>query len=120
MGSRSITPKEADALLEKWANQALQVCFGVCFGGLAWHASWVGPIRGGQSGRWIQIAEQMTNVVCTDLYEEIVLMEDEELLGIRFRNPKGFAAANFEVILFIVTRGDILKESEATLKKVFE
>jgi hypothetical protein len=120
MGSRSITAEEADALLEKWATQSLQVCFGVRFDCLAWHASWLGPIYGGQSGRWIQTAEQTTNVVCTDLYEEIVLLEGEELLGIRFRNPKGFAAANFEVILFIVTRGDILKESEAMLKKIFE
>ena len=57
-------------------------------------------------------------MVCTDLYEEIVLMEDEDLLGIRFRSPKGFTGG-VEVSLFIIKRGDIVKESEALLKKIF-
>ena len=118
MECRSIIAEEADQLLEQWASQSLQVCFAVCFGGIAWHARWLGPIRGGQSGRWNQTAEQTTNVVCTDLYEEIVLMEDEDLLGIRFRSPKGFTGG-VEVSLFIIKRGDIVKESEALLKKIF-
>ena len=101
MTSRYITAKEADDLIEKWASQSLRVCFAVCFGDLAWHAHWVGPMHSGQSGRWIQSVDHTTNVLCTDLYQEVILVEDDELLGIRFRNPKGFMTASFEVNLFI-------------------
>jgi hypothetical protein len=117
--SRSIITAEADQMLDQWASRSMQVCFAVRFGGLAWHAGWIGPIRSEQSSRWIQTAEQTTNVVCTDLYEEIILLEDEDLLGIRFRSPKGFTAGNFEVNLFVVKRGDIAKQFEALLKKIF-
>src|SRR5580692_5059768 len=118
MTSRYITAKEANDIIETWANQSLQVCFAVSFGDLAWHAHWVGPIRAGQSGRWIQTVEHTTNVLGTDLYQEVILVEDDELLGIRFRNPKGFMTANFEVNLFIDKVGDIDKESASLLNRM--
>jgi hypothetical protein len=120
MKSRSITAKEADEVLEKWASQSLQVCFAVCFGRLAWHVHWLGPIRTGQSGRWTQTTAQTTNVVSSDLYDEIVLMEDEDLIGIRFRNSRGLTAADFEVDLFVAKRGDVVRQAETMLKKMFE
>jgi hypothetical protein len=36
-----------------------------------------------------------------DQYGEIILTEDRELLGIRFRKPRAFSARGFEVDLFI-------------------
>lgn len=117
MESRYITAKEADDLIGKWASQSLRVCFAICFGDLTWHSKWVGPIHG-ESGRWIQTVDQTTNVLRTDQYQEIILMEDEDLLGIRFRIPKGFTAANFEVNLFIHELGDIDNESESLLTRM--
>jgi hypothetical protein len=119
MESRTITAKEADELLGKWASESRQVCFAVSLGSQGWHIPWFGPVRSAEPGRWIQTAEQTTNMVCTDLYDQIVLMEDEDLTAIQFKSPKGFTAANFEVNLFIVKRGDITKQSEALLKKMF-
>jgi hypothetical protein len=116
--SRFVTAKEADEVIEILARQSQRVCFAVCFGDLAWHAHWVGPIQSGQSGRWIQAVDHTTNVLSTDHYREIILMEDYELLGIRFRKPKGFATANFEVNLFIDKLGDINKESASLLNKL--
>ena len=118
MESRDITAKEADDLIGKWASQSLRVCFAVCFGDLAWNSKWIGPIHSGQSARWIQTADQTTNVLRTDLYQEIILVEDEDLLGIRFRNPTGFTAANFEVNLFIHKLGDIDNEAESLLARM--
>ncbi len=112
--SRFITAKEADEVIESWARQSRRVCFG----DLAWHAHWVGPIHAGQSGRWIQAVDHTTNVLSTDHYREIILVEDYELLGIRFRKPKGFATENFEVNLFIDKLGDINKESASLLNKI--
>jgi hypothetical protein len=119
MGIKVITSKQADEIIEKWANQSLQACFAVCFGGQAWYARWLGPIRKGQSGRWIQTTKHTTNTICTALYEEIVLVEDEEFLGIRFRNPKSFTASDFEVSLCVWKQGNIAKVSEALLRKIF-
>jgi hypothetical protein len=118
MKSRPITAKEADELLGKWAKESRHVCFAVSLGTEGWHLPWFGTVRSAEPGRWIQTAEQTTNTVCTDLYDEIYLMEDEDLTGIQFKSPKGFTAANFEVSLFIVKRGDITKQSEALLKKM--
>ena len=118
MTSRYITAKEADDLIEKWASKSLRVCFAVCFGDLAWHAHWVGTMHAGQSGGWIQTVNHTTNVLGTDLYQEVILVEDDELIGIRFRNPKGFMTASFEVNLFIDKQGDIDKESATLLNKM--
>ncbi len=118
--SRFITAKEADDLIGSWARQSQRVCFAVCFGDLAWRAHWVGPIHGGQSGRWIQALDHATNVLSTDHYREIILVEDNKLLGIRFRNPKGFVTANFEVNIFVDKLGDIDKESASLLNKIVD
>jgi hypothetical protein len=116
--SRFITAKEADGLIEGWARQSQRVCFAVCFGDLAWHVQWVGPIHAGQSGRWIQVVDHTTNVLSTDMYGEIILVEDNQLLGIRFRHPKGFTTANFEVNLFVDKLGEIDKEWASLLNKI--
>ena len=116
--SRFITAKEADGLIDGWARESQRVCFAVCFGDLAWHAHWVGTMQAGHSGQWIQAVDHTTNVLSTDLYREIILVEDNELLGIRFRNPKGFLTANFEVDLFVCKLGDIDKESASLLNKI--
>jgi len=75
-------------------------------------------MQAGQLGRWIQAVDHTTNVLSTDLYREIILVEDNQLLGIRFRHPKGFTTANFEVNLFIDKLGDIGKESASLLNKL--
>lgn len=118
MEFRFITASEADDILERWASQSLRVCFAVSFGEPDWHVHWVGPIHSGQKGRWIQTVDRMTNVLRTDQYEEVALLDDEELLGIRFRNPKGFTAASFEVYLFIDKLGDIDKKSASLLNRM--
>ena len=43
---------------------------------------------------------QTTNMVSTDQYKEILLTEDDEIVGLRFRRPDG-GAPSFEVNLFI-------------------
>ena len=43
---------------------------------------------------------QTTNMLSTDQYKEIILIEDEELLGLRYRQRDG-AIAGFEVNLFV-------------------
>jgi hypothetical protein len=53
------------------------------------------------SGRWVLVSDHMTNMVRPEQYGEIKLTEDEELLGIRFREPRAFGASGFEVDLFI-------------------
>jgi hypothetical protein len=113
-----ITAEEADQVIETWAKQSLRICFAVCFGDLAWHTRWIGPIHGGDLGRWVQTVEGTTNVLCTDQYEEIILIDDEDLLGIRFRIPKGFATANFEVMVFIHKPGDIDSVSASLLNRM--
>ena len=77
-----------------------RVCFAVCMGELAWNAHWVGAIRNARPGRWVRVAGQTANMLSTDQYKEIILIEDEELLGLRFRQPDG-AIAGFEVNLFV-------------------
>ena len=116
--TRYITASEADDILERWASQSVRVCFAVCFGDPAWHVHWVGPMHGGQKGGWIQTVDHMTNVLRTDHYEEITLLDDEELLGIRFRNLKGSTAGSFAVCLFIDKLGDIDKKSASLLKRM--
>jgi hypothetical protein len=118
LDSRFITAKEADEVIETWAKQSLRICFAVCFGDLAWHTRWVGPIHGGNSGRWVQTVDNTTNVLCTDQYEEIILIDDADLLGIRFRKPKGFATASFEIMVFIHKPGDIDNLSATLLKRM--
>jgi hypothetical protein len=100
MGSKYITAKEADEVLQQWESLASRVCFAVCMGELAWHAQWVGTIRSARSGRWVLVAGQTTNVLSTDQYKEITLSEDDEIVGLRFREPNG-SIPGFEVDLFI-------------------
>jgi PAS domain S-box-containing protein len=102
-----ITAKEADQILENWAGQSLPVCFAVCMGNLAWHAHWVGKITNARGGRWVLTVGHTTNMLSTHEFEEIVLTEDEELVGIRFRFPKGLAHSGFEVDLFIAKAGGL-------------
>jgi hypothetical protein len=102
-----ITAKEADQILENWAGQSLPVCFAVCMGNLAWHAHWVGKITNAHGGRWVLTVGNTTNMLCTHEFEEIVQTEDEELVGIRFRFPKGLAHSGFEVDLFIAKAGGL-------------
>jgi hypothetical protein len=100
MKSRYLTAQEADELLHDWENRSLRVCFAVCMGDLAWHAHWVGNIRNASPGRWVLASGQTTNMVSTDQYKEILLTEDDEIVGLRFRRPGG-GAPSFEVNLFI-------------------
>ena len=50
----------------------------------------------GFSRRW-----HTTNVLSTREFEEILLTEDDELLGMHFRLTKGSADSGFELNLFI-------------------
>jgi hypothetical protein len=100
MVSRNITAKEADELLHEWESLSLRVCFAVCIGELAWHVHWVGTLRNSHPGRLVLVADHTTNMLSTDQYKEIILIEDDELVGLRFRLPDG-PIPGFEVDLFI-------------------
>lgn len=115
-----ITAKAADEILEQWASEALPVCFAVCIGNLAWHAHWVGKLRNAQQGRWIVCVAGVTNVVCTNEFSEIILTEDEELRGMRFRGVKSSADPNFEIDLFIAKTGDLDGESLPLMRKMIQ
>ena len=101
MESRRITAEEAAKVMQTWANQSQRVCLAVCVGDVAWHAFWIGTLHDAGSGRWVMVSDHTTNVVRPDQYGEIILTEDEELLGIRFRKPRAFSALGFEVDLFV-------------------
>jgi hypothetical protein len=103
--SNHITAQEADEILEKWAKETLSVCFAVCRGNLAWHAHWVGKLSNARGGRWVLTVDHTTNVLCTREFREIILTEDEDLLGMRFRHPKGCADSDLEINLFIAKDG---------------
>jgi len=98
--ANSLPLPEADKVLQQWESLSLQVCFAVCIGELAWHAQWVGTIRNARPTRWMLIAGRATNMLSTDQYKEIILTEDDELLGLLFLQPVG-AMPGFEVDLFI-------------------
>jgi hypothetical protein len=115
-----ITAKAADEILEKWAGEGLPVCFAVCIGNLAWHAHWVGKLRHAREGRWIVTVGGVTNAVCTNEFSEIILTEDEELRGMRFRGVKSSADPNFEVDLFIAKRGELDGESLPLMQKMIQ
>jgi hypothetical protein len=100
MEARQITASEADEVLQQWESASSRVCFAVCMGDLAWHAHWVGTIRNVRPAQWILVAGQTTNMLSTDQYKEIVLTDDDELVGLRFRQLDG-GAPGFEVNLFI-------------------
>ena len=115
-----ITAQGADEILEKWASEGVPVCFAVCVGNLAWHAHWVGKLRNAREGRWIVSVGGVTNVVCTSEFSEIILTEDEELRGLRFRGVKNSADSNFEVDLFIGKRGEVDGESLPLMQKMIQ
>jgi hypothetical protein len=48
----------------------------------------------------VLVGGQTTNMLSTDQYKEIILIEDDELVGLRFRQPDG-VIPGFEVDLFI-------------------
>ena len=87
--SRHIAAKEADEPLQQWESLSLRVCFAVCMGELARHAHWVGTISNVRLGRWVFVADRTTNMLSTDQFKEIVLTEDDELVGLRFRQADG-------------------------------
>jgi hypothetical protein len=115
-----ITANAADEILESWASEALPVCFAVCVGNLAWHAHWVGKLRNAQDGRWIVTVGGVTNAVCTNEFTEIILTEDEELRGMRFRGAKSSADPNFEVNLFIAKTGELDGKSLPLMQKLIQ
>lgn len=118
--SRHITAHEADEILEKWARESLPVCFAVGRGNLAWHAHWVGTIQNAGEGRWVLTVDHTTNVVCTSEFKEIILTEDEDLLGMRFLHPNGFAHSDLEVNLFIAKAGGLDGESLPLMQKLIQ
>ena len=115
-----ITAHEANEILQKWAGETLPVCFAVGRGNLAWHAHWVGNIRNAREGRWVLTVDHTTNVVCTHEFDEITLTEDEDLLGMRFRHPKGVADSDLEVNLFIAKAGGLDSESIPLMQKLIQ
>ena len=104
--TKQINPQEADEILSEWERLSLRVCLAVCVGELAWHAHWVGILRNAHQGRWILATGQTTNMLTTDQYSEIILTHDDELVGLRFRQPVGHVPS-FEVALFIDKNDDL-------------
>jgi hypothetical protein len=115
-----ITALDADEILEKWANETLPVCFAVGRGNLAWHAHWVGQLRNAQQGRWVLTVDHTTNVVCTHEFKEITVTEDDDLLGVRFRHPRGYADSDLEINLFIAKSGGLDGESIPLMQKLIQ
>ena len=118
--SHQITAYDADEILEKWASETLPVCFAVGRGNLAWHAHWVGQLRHASEGRWVLTVDHTTNVVCTHEFKEIILTEDDDLLGLRLRHPRGFANSDLEVNLFIAKSGGLDGESVPLMQKLVQ
>jgi len=118
--SDHITAEKTDEILEKWASESLSVCLAVCKGNLAWHAHWVGKIRSADVGRWILTAGHTTNVLSTREFEKILLTEDDELLGMRFRLTKGSADSGFEVNLFIAKDRRLDLESTPLVQRMIQ
>jgi hypothetical protein len=73
----------------------------------------VGFIRNAHPDRWVLVGGQTANILSTDQYKEIILLEDEELIGLRFRQPDG-AIPGIEVNLFI-DKNDGVDESSLSL-----
>ena len=115
---RQITPREADEILEEWESKSLRVCFAVSVGDLAWKAHWVGTIRSARFGRWVLVSQNTTNMVSTGQYKQITLIEDGELMGLRFQQVEG-ATSGFEVDLFI-SKIDGLEDSLPLINKMIQ
>ena len=113
-----ITANEADGILVRWASQSLPVCFAVCKGNL-WHAHWVGKIRNAHGGRWVLTVGHTTNMVSTHDFGEIVLTEDEEIVGLRFRDTED-ADSGFEVNLFIAKAGGLDVELTPLVQRMIQ
>jgi hypothetical protein len=119
MGSKNITAREANEILQGWERLSLEVCFAVCLGELAWHAQWVGPIHNKRPNEWVLVAGQTTNMLSTDQYKQITLAEDDGLVGLRFREVQG-AMAGFEVDLFIDKNDRLEEESLPLLSRIVQ
>jgi hypothetical protein len=119
MDSKYITAREANEVLQRWESMSLRVCFAVCLGELAWHAQWVETIRNGRSGRWVLVAGQASVMLSTDQYKEIILTEDDDLLGLRFLQPVG-AMPGFEVDLFIDKNDGLDEDTLPLLSRIIQ
>ena len=115
-----ITAKHANEILDKWASESLPVCLAVSLGNLAWHAH--GWERSGMPTKaaGVLTAGHTTNMVCTHEFREIILTEDEELLGMRFLHPEGLSDSNFEVDLFIAKAGGLDEESLPLVERMIQ
>jgi hypothetical protein len=119
MESRHITAQEADTLLQHWESLAQRVCFAVCMGELAWHAHWVGIVKSAGLGRWVLVTGPTTNMLSTAQYKEIILSQDDELVGLRFRQPEG-GAPGFEVSLFIDKKDGLADDVLPLITKIVQ
>lgn len=117
--SGSITAKEAGKTRENWARESVLVCIVVCKGNL-WRAHRVGKIRNRHSDRWVLTAGLTTNMVSTHELGEIVLTEDEEIVGLRFRDAKSSVASEFEVNLFIAKSGGLDSEPPSLVQRMIQ
>ena len=89
-------------------------------GNLAWHAHGAGKIRDAHEGRWVLTAGHTTSMVCTHEFREIILTEDEELLGMRFLHPQGPLDCAFEADLFIAKAGGLDGESIPLVERMIQ
>jgi hypothetical protein len=58
--------------------------------------------------------------VCIHEFKEIILTEDEDLLGMRFRHPRGFADSDLEVNLFIAKAGGLDGEAMPLMQRLIQ
>jgi len=72
------------------------------------------------STRWVLTAGHTTSMVCTHEFREIILTEDEELLGMRFLHPQGPLDCAFEVDLFIAKAGGLDGESIPLVERMIQ
>jgi hypothetical protein len=118
MDSKYINAQEAHELLQQWERLSMRVCFAVCMGDIAWHAHWVGLIHSADHGRWVHKSGQAANMVSIDQYKEIILTEDEELIGLRFRQPGN--VAGLEVNLFIDKNDGFDEDTLPLINKIIQ
>jgi hypothetical protein len=109
METKLITPQEADDIIAGWDKAGVTVGL-VDYRNAAFMAQHLGKIRTtARPGVHLHTAGSTTSFVNISRWREIVLAEDEEILGIRFRKPEGAQNLEMEIAVFISKSGELDK-----------
>jgi hypothetical protein len=106
METKLITAQEADDIIAEWDKAGVTVCFSADYGNIAFMTQHLGKVRTtARPGIQLHAAGSTTSIVNTSRYREIILAEDEETLGIRFKKPEGIENFEMEILVFISKSG---------------